>query len=67
MKPFKVRREMLKKSRAVVLHDMPIHAGYEIERDVAEDNMEYILRQAENRRHAQKGILIYLLNQSCKL
>jgi ornithine carbamoyltransferase len=61
MKPFKVSREMLKKSRAVVLHDMPIHAGYEIERDVAEDNMEYILRQAENRRHVQKGILTYLL------
>ncbi|KAI4453205.1 argininosuccinate synthase [Holotrichia oblita] len=64
MEAFRVDRALLKKSRAIVLHDMPIHAGYEIERDVAEDNMAYILQQAENRRHAQKGIIHYLIGIS---
>ncbi|MEE9516975.1 MAG: hypothetical protein V3V52_07715, partial [Candidatus Adiutricales bacterium] len=54
--------ELLKDSRAKVMHDMPIHAGYEIEREVAEANMETILDQAENRRHVAKGIFTHLLD-----
>lgn len=61
MRNFQVNREILNGSGAVVLHDMPMHCGYEIEREAAEDNMEYILQQAENRRHAEKGILLHLL------
>lgn len=63
MKNFQVCRDMLKSSGAIVLHDMPIHASYEIDRDTAEDNMRYILHQAENRRHAQKGILLDLIGR----
>jgi ornithine carbamoyltransferase len=61
MKPFSVTSTLLKDSPAVVMHDMPIHAGYEIERDVVERHIETILDQAENRRHAAKGILMALL------
>jgi ornithine carbamoyltransferase len=62
MEPFKLTQDLLKSARAKVLHDMPIHPGYEIERPVIEDHIETILHQAENRRHTAKGILHYLLN-----
>ena len=61
MKPFAITAELLADSPAVVMHDMPIHPGYEIERDVVETHMETILNQAENRRHVAKGIFTQLL------
>ncbi len=61
MKPFAITAELLVDSPAVVMHDMPIHPGYEIERDVVETHMETILNQAENRRHVAKGIFTQLL------
>ena len=60
-KPFSITAELLEKSPAVVMHDMPIHPGYEIERNVVETHMETILNQAENRRHVAKGIFAQLL------
>jgi len=61
MKPYAITSTILRDSRAVVMHDMPIHAGYEIEREVVERHIEVILDQAENRRHVAKGILMTLL------
>ncbi len=64
MKPFTVTADLLKGSHAKVMHDMPMHAGYEIERDVIEAHLETILHQAENRRHVAKGIFMQLLGQN---
>ena len=61
MKPFAITAELLADSPAVVMHDMPIHPGYEIDRDVVETHMKTILDQAENRRHVAKGIFTHLL------
>jgi ornithine carbamoyltransferase len=61
MKPYSLTPQLLKGSPVRVMHDMPIHSGYEIERAVAEAHMETILHQAENRRHAAKGIVTHLL------
>ena len=61
MKPFGITANLLKDSPAVVMHDMPIHPGYEIDREVVETHMETILNQAENRRHVAKGIFTHLL------
>jgi len=61
MGPYQVTSELLADSRAVVMHDMPIHSGYEIEREVVEEQIETILDQGENRRHVAKGILAFLL------
>ena len=57
---FRVTSELLKDSNAVVMHDMPIHSGYEIDRDVVEKNINTILDQGENRRHVAKGIFAFL-------
>ena len=61
MKPYALTAELVKNSSAVVMHDMPIHPGYEIDRDVVETHLETILNQAENRRHVAKGIFLHLL------
>ena len=62
MTPFQLNSQVLVKSKAKILHDMPIHAGFEIDRDTIERNIEYILQQADNRRHVQKAIMLALLN-----
>ncbi len=61
MMPFQLNNKLLSNSKAKIMHDMPIHPGYEISRDMIEKNIEIILQQAENRKHAQKAILLYLL------
>lgn len=61
MKPFSLTPELLRDSRAVVMHDMPIHPGYEVEREIVEAHLDTILDQAENRRHVAKGIFLHLL------
>ena len=45
----------------LVFHDMPVHPGYEITGEVLEQHLDTILDEAENRRHAEKWLLVYLL------
>ncbi|NKB70433.1 MAG: ornithine carbamoyltransferase [Candidatus Latescibacteria bacterium] len=61
MGQYQVTSELLTDSRAVVMHDMPIHSGYEIEREVVEEQIETILDQGENRRHVAKGLFAFLM------
>lgn len=62
-KPLQINARILKetKSKAKVMHCMPCHIGYEITRDAVEHNQSLIFQQAENRLHAQKGLLAWLL------
>jgi ornithine carbamoyltransferase len=46
---------------AIVLHCLPAHRGQEITDDVADGPRSRIFQQAENRMHAQKAILAYVL------
>jgi ornithine carbamoyltransferase len=61
MLPFQISAELLRGSKAVVMHDMPIHAGSEISRDVVETHLKTILQQADNRKYAAQSILLNLL------
>lgn len=61
MLPFQLNNELLAGTKAKVMHDMPIHPGYEITREIVENHIDFILQQAENRRHAEKAILLTLL------
>ncbi|MBW1995606.1 MAG: ornithine carbamoyltransferase [Deltaproteobacteria bacterium] len=61
MKPYALTADLLEGTGVAVMHDMPIHAGYEIEREVVEAHIDTILNQAENRRHVAKGIFLHLL------
>ena len=61
MMPFQINEELLEGSKAIIMHDMPMHPGYEISRETIEKHIDTILLQAENRTHAQKGILIEVM------
>lgn len=62
MMPYQINREFLADSKAKVMHDMPMHVGYEISQEVVDDNLNIILDQAENRRHAEKAVMLTLLS-----
>lgn len=61
MMPYQINREFLAGSNAKVMHDMPMHVGYEISQEVVDSNLDFILDQAENRRHAEKAVMVTLL------
>ena len=46
---------------AIVLHDLPAYRGYEIEAEVLDGPRAVIWDEAENRLHAQKALLTWLL------
>ena len=61
MLPYQLNRKLLKNSQAKIMHDMPIHQGYEIEAELVNDPRSLIFQQAENRLDAQKAIILSLL------
>ncbi len=63
MMPFQVNGELLKGSSAFVMHDMPIHRGFEIAPEVIEGGRSVIYEQAENRLYSAKAILLKLLGK----
>jgi len=64
MMPYQVNKELLKDSDALIMHDMPIHRGYEITDDVIESPNSIIYDQSENRLYSAKGILLKLLGET---
>jgi ornithine carbamoyltransferase len=64
MKPYQINAELLKGSDALVMHDMPMHRGYEISEDAIESPNSIIYDQSENRLHSAKGILLKLLGKA---
>ena len=50
----------LAKEDAIFLHCLPAYRGYEVSEEVFEKHSEVIFTEAENRLHAQKGIMVWL-------
>jgi ornithine carbamoyltransferase len=61
MMPYQINAELLKGSKAFIMHDMPIHRGYEISPEAIESPNSVIFEQAENRLYAAKAIILKLL------
>ena len=64
MMPYQINDDFIGDSKAVVFHDMPMHEGFEISQSVIDKNLNYILDQAENRRHAEKAVMVTLLKDN---
>jgi ornithine carbamoyltransferase len=61
--PYQVNSHLLAQAgpQAKVMHCLPAHRGEEITDEVADGPSSLLFPQAENRLHAQKGILALLL------
>jgi len=63
MMPYQINSTLLKGSNAYIMHDMPIHRGYEISADAIENPKAVIYEQAENRLYSAKAILLKLMEK----
>jgi ornithine carbamoyltransferase len=63
-KPYQVNLNLVKKAKpdCIVMHCLPAHRGYEITGKVMESQQSVVFDQAENRMHAQKGLLCWIQN-----
>ena len=65
-KPFQLNADLLSRAdpNAVVLHCLPAHRGHEITDEVIDGPHSAVWDEAENRLHAQKALLVWLLERA---
>ena len=65
-RPFQLNARLLGLAdpEAIVLHCLPAHRGHEITDDVMDGPASAVWDEAENRLHAQKALLVWLLERS---
>jgi len=61
MSRYQLNEALLEDADAWIMHDMPVHPGFEITTEVVEGARSIIYRQAENRMHVQQALLLHLL------
>ena len=61
--PFQVSEDLISKARpeCMFLHCLPANLGQEVTEDVFESSQSKVFDQAENRMHAQNGIMDWLM------
>ena len=63
LKPYQVNARLMARAKpdAVFMHCLPAHRGHEVTADVIDGPQSLVFDEAENRLHAQKGILAWCL------
>jgi ornithine carbamoyltransferase len=61
--PYQLNTSLLKHAApdAIVMHCLPAHRGEEITDEVMDGPQSVVFDEAENRLHAQKGVLLWAL------
>lgn len=65
LQPFQVDERLIAKAKddAIFMHCLPAHRGEEVTAGVIDGPQSVVWDEAENRMHAQKGILLWCLDQ----
>lgn len=63
-KKYQINEDLIQaaKEDVIVMHCMPVHVGDEMTEEVINSDKSVIFEQAENRLHAQKALMLTLLN-----
>jgi ornithine carbamoyltransferase len=63
---FTVTAQLMQHARpdAIFLHCLPAHRGEEVAAEVIDGPQSAVWQQAENRLHAQRGLLLWLLENA---
>ena len=64
-KPYQINTILMARAKpdAIFMHDMPAYLGNEVTKEVFDSPQSVVYAQAENRLHAQKGLLVFLLKK----
>jgi len=62
MKPYQINKRLIEGKNLYIMHDMPVHPGFEIDEYSLDCERSIILQQAENRMYAEQALLLYLLD-----
>jgi ornithine carbamoyltransferase len=67
--PYRVTERLMRLARpdAIFMHCLPAHRGEEVEAAVIDGPRSVVFDEAENRLHAQKGILAWCLGESAPI
>ena len=62
---YQVTQKLMKltKKHAIFMHCLPAYRGKEVSAKVIDGPQLVVFDEAENRLHAQKGLMVYLLNK----
>lgn len=65
-KPYQVTQKVMNKAKddAIFMHDMPAYRENEVATEVIDGPQSVIFQQAENRLHAQKALMVFLLKRA---
>ena len=64
--PYQINKELMSKAKkdSIFLHCLPAHRGSEVTEEVIDGKSSVVFDQAENRLHAQKAILLRLMDRA---
>jgi ornithine carbamoyltransferase len=63
MLPYQVNRDLVRGRDLFIMHDMPVHPGYEIDEYSVYGEQSVVYRQAENRLYTAQALLLELLSE----
>jgi ornithine carbamoyltransferase len=68
-RPFSITETALRRAAddAIVLHCLPAYRGMEVAAEVLDGPQSVVWDEAENRRHAQKAVITWLMREAADL
>jgi len=61
--PYQINEALIQGRKTLVMHCLPAHKGYEVSEGVLDTPNSIVFDQAENRLHAQKGLMLWLMGK----